>query len=162
MPHNLNKEIKKEFKMKNTNKGFTLIELIMVTIILGILAAVAIPRYMTTVEKAEEAAEEATISAIRAGLESFATEQMMEHGRREHPLNPWTALETPPAKYDDSNAGDADADGVWTFNGTHSTITHMRNDNSVYHWDYDSGTHTDGEEELADTPIGTRSSGDSD
>ena len=39
--------------MKN-NKGFTLIELIMVTIILGILAAVAIPRYSTTVDKAEE------------------------------------------------------------------------------------------------------------
>ena len=40
--------------MRN-NKGFTLIELIMVTIILGILFAVAIPRYMTSVTKAEEA-----------------------------------------------------------------------------------------------------------
>ena len=145
--------------MKNTSKGFTLIELIMVTIILGILAAVAIPRYMETVKKAEEAAEEATISAIRAGLESFATEQMMEHGRREHPLNPWTALETPPAKYNSSSAVDAVADGEWTFNSDKSTITHMRNDNTVWHWDYDSGTHTDGQEALALTPIGTRSSG---
>ena len=54
----------------NNKKGFTLIELIMVTIILGILAAVAIPRYMTTVTKAEEAAEDAVINAIKAGLES--------------------------------------------------------------------------------------------
>ena len=52
--------------MKN-QKGFTLIELIMVTIILGILAAVAIPRYTSTVDKAEAAAEDAVISSIEAG-----------------------------------------------------------------------------------------------
>ena len=58
--------------MRNTNKGFTLIELIMVTIILGILAAVAIPRYMSTVTKAEEA-ESAVLANMRAGLENHAT-----------------------------------------------------------------------------------------
>ena len=59
--------------MKN-NKGFTLIELIMVTIILGILAAVAIPRYTTSVSAAEAAAEDAVISSIRAGLDNYAKE----------------------------------------------------------------------------------------
>ena len=49
--------------MKN-NKGFTLIELIMVTIILGILAAVAVPRYMGTVSQAEAAAEKAVFDAL--------------------------------------------------------------------------------------------------
>ena len=91
-------------------KGFTLIELIMVTIILGILAAVAIPRYMTSVEKAEAAAEDAVISAIKAGLETYATEQLLDNGRRSWPTNPWDALDTKPAGYT-TDATDADVDG---------------------------------------------------
>ena len=43
--------------LKNTNKGFTLIELIMVMIILGIMAAVAIPRYLETIQKSEIASK---------------------------------------------------------------------------------------------------------
>jgi prepilin-type N-terminal cleavage/methylation domain-containing protein len=158
MPHNQNKEIKKEFKMKNTNKGFTLIELVMVTIILGILAAVAIPRYMTTVAKAEEAAEDATISAIRAGLETIATEEMMAQGRRKHPVNPFEALDTKPSGHT-ADVDDASVDGEWTFNTTYNTITHMRNDNSVHHWDYNEGNHTAGAEALDATPIGARVAG---
>ena len=122
--------------MKN-NKGFTLIELIMVTIILGILAAVAIPRYMTTVTKAEEAAENAVISSIKAGLETYAVEQLISNGRRSWPSNPWTALSTEPEGYDATDTDDADEDGEWTYNTTDSTITHQRLNNERVYCDYD-------------------------
>ena len=113
----------------------------MVTIILGILAAVAIPRYMTSVTKAEEAAEDAVISAIKAGLETYAVEQLMENGRRSWPDNPWDALETKPAGYT-TDATDADVDGEWTYNTTSKKITHQRGDNSRVGWQYDEGVQT--------------------
>ena len=117
--------------MKN-NKGFTLIELIMVTIILGILAAVAIPRYASTVVKAEEAAEDAVISSIRAGLETYAVEQLMENGRRSWPDNPWDALDKKPAGYDASDSDDADADlnnVTYTLQDTVDSVAIPTNDN---------------------------------
>ena len=45
------KMVMKGLNMKNLKGGFTLTELIMVTIILFILAGVAIPRYMSIVTK---------------------------------------------------------------------------------------------------------------
>ena len=119
-------------------KGFTLIELIMVTIILGILAAVAIPRYMGTVTKAEEAAEDAVINSIKAGLENYAIEQLLDNGRRSWPTNPWDGLDTKPVGYT-TDATDADVDGEWTYNTTSKKITHQRNDNSRVGWLYNEG-----------------------
>jgi len=160
-----NKNQKGTIMKTNTqnNKGFTLIELIMVTIILGILAAVAIPRYMATVTQAEEAAEDAVISSIKAGLETYATEQLLDNGRRSWPTNPFDALETKPATYEvdetdaATNESDADTDGEWTFNITTFKITHMRGDNSVHLWDYDKGTQTSGSEAVG--TLSSRSSG---
>jgi len=52
--------------MKRT--GLTLIELIMVIVIIGILAAIILPKFISFREEAEKAAEEATIGAVQAGI----------------------------------------------------------------------------------------------
>ena len=79
--------------MKKMKMGFTLIELIMVTIILGVLVAVAIPRYMTMQSNAEASGEDAVINAIVSGLEIYANEKLIDSGRRVWPSNPFEALE---------------------------------------------------------------------
>ena len=130
--------------MKKTisQKGFTLIELIIVMVILGIMAAVAVPRYLDSIANAEASAEDAVISAIRGGLKQAANDSLYTNGRASWPSNPFDALADKPAGYTE-NIDLADVDGEWTFivtDAENGTITHQRADNSRYTWDYNAGT----------------------
>ena len=131
-------------KKTTSQNGFTLIELIIVMVILGIMAAVAVPRYLDSIENAEESAENAVISSIRAGLKQAANDSLYSNGRASWPTNPFDALAEKPLGYktDPVNTGNANEDGEWTFNTGTSQITHQRADNSRHAWDYVKGVQT--------------------
>jgi len=52
----------------NNQRGFTLIEIVIIIVVLGILAAVAIPKYQDITGEAKEAACRASLGALRSGI----------------------------------------------------------------------------------------------
>tara|TARA_B100000676_G_C17807195_1_gene695431 strand:- start:261 stop:761 length:501 start_codon:yes stop_codon:yes gene_type:complete len=141
---------------KLKNNGFTLIELIIVILILGILSGFAITKYLNIVSQISKATEDEVISNITIGLENFAMNQLAINGRRSWPSNPFDALDTPPSGYDPNYIdGETDVvDRIWVYiefvdelfnyNGQdyHGFIGYQRKDNSQWAWLYNKGIQT--------------------
>ncbi len=61
--------------MKKNNKGFTLVELIVVLVILAILAAILVPALLGYIDKARQSQYEEEAHSILTAMQAYNTEQ---------------------------------------------------------------------------------------
>jgi MSHA pilin protein MshA len=68
------------FSKFRNQTGFTLIELVIIIVILGILAAVAIPKYQDISSEAKEAAARSALGGLRSGIAIWYANQAVTTG----------------------------------------------------------------------------------
>jgi type II secretion system protein G len=62
------------FRLPNLRKGFTLVELLIVIIIIAVLAAIAIPKFANSSQRSKEAALKADLRMYRNAIDLFRTD----------------------------------------------------------------------------------------
>jgi prepilin-type N-terminal cleavage/methylation domain-containing protein len=83
-------------RILRNDKGFTLIELVIIIILIGVLAAIAVPRYVDLRENAVVANAQATLDAGRAAIMLEFADDVLSSGTY---LSPTTAASTAGAKF---------------------------------------------------------------
>ena len=119
----------------------------MVMVIIGILAAVSIPRFADIVRQSEVAAEQGILINLVAALDTYSQEQFIENGVMSWPENPFESLNKVPQTYDQTGTvlmKEMD-DSDWVFTADKSdefpnSIVHRRKEDSLAVWTYNKST----------------------
>ena len=116
-------------------------------VIIGILAAVSVPRFANVVRQSEAASEQGVLINLVAALDTYSQEQFIEEGVLKWPSNPFDALNKVPQAYDKSGTTlmrEMD-DSDWIFTADKSdeypnAIVHRRKEDSLAVWTYNKET----------------------
>ena len=116
------------------SKGYTLMEMVVVILIIGIMSAVAIPRYQKRIELEELKSEIEFVYQIWKELELYAEEQLELTETESWPTHPLSVLDRTRGVIVTLDLGIPDEDNEWQFDGTH--LYHRRKNNEIWYFTY--------------------------
>ncbi|SYZ73139.1 conserved hypothetical protein [Candidatus Zixiibacteriota bacterium] len=102
------------FRSTGRQRGFTLIELVVIIVVLGILAAIAIPKLFSVTKEAEKAAVNNMLANLETALSNYTAKQFV-NGQTIAVHNPFDDLSNVPSNYKGVN------DPVTTINTPNGT-----------------------------------------
>jgi len=112
--------------MLKNRKGFTLIELLIVVVIIGILAAIAIPKFSTTKDKAKLASVKTDLRNYMTAQEAYFSDNGTYGSAAQLQAPPYSFTTTTP-----NTIAGTGAAGTWTATVTNATISAGTNSCSV-------------------------------